>query len=197
MASNIQYSRNGKDEENDIIMPDAFIDVRVSAASIDGLFKNYENFLSEGERERYPWAEKFVMGYPLPEWQRGFVWTLTQQRRFLASVWSKGDIGSFLVNDWEMSDGVNFDKYSNILQDGQQRLTTLELYLTDKLAAEDINGKLVLWSELSKRTQRRFGNSIFSRAVIKTWDVELLHLIYDMRNFSGTPHLESERASTP
>ena len=187
-------SRSGQSEANSIQMPRALVDVRNSAMSIDYLILNYETFL-EKEQHCYPWAERFVMGFPLPAWQRGFVWTEVQQRRFILSIWNKGDLGSYLVNGWDMTKDGRFKPYSNILLDGQQRLTTLQRYVNNEFSVEDITGVPRHWRDLSKREQRRFGGTTFSRCDFTSWDEALLRQLYDLRNFSGTPHLETERAS--
>jgi hypothetical protein len=189
-----KISRSGRTETNDIRMPRATVDVRNSAMSVDYLLLNYEQFL-EKERQCYPWAEKFVMGFPLPSWQRGFVWTEAQQKRFILSIWNKGDLGSYLVNGWEMSSAGIFNRFSNILQDGQQRLTTIERYVSDQLAVEDCDGVPRYWRDLSKREQRRFGSVSFCKCEVTVWDEAQLRELYDLRNFSGTAHLDSERAA--
>jgi hypothetical protein len=187
-------ARSGTVDDNAIRMPKNTVDTRVSPMSLDYLISNYESYLEDNDRGRYPWATRFVLGFPLPDWQRGFVWTDLQQTRFITSVWMHGDIGSYMVNHWEMTDGTTFDKFSSILLDGQQRLTTIERYITNQLAINDIDGVPRLWNELSKREQRRFGNCIFSKCETRLWDEHALKEVYDLRNFAGTPHLESERA---
>lgn len=185
---------NGPAEDNGIRMSREPIDARHSPRNIEDLCHNWRKFHSENERALYPWATRFVMGFPLPDWQREFVWTDEQQSRFILSVWSKAELGSYILNDWEMSDGKCFDRYSNVLLDGQQRLTTIERYLRDEFAVDDTTGTPRLWSQVHRREQRRFMNATLPRSQVKTFDELELRTIYDLRNFTGTPHTESQRA---
>lgn len=108
--------------------------------------------------------------------------------------WSRGDLGTYLINDFQMVGRRCYKRFSSILLDGQQRLTTIERYITDQLAVPDVSGKLRLWSEVSVPERRRFSSLVFSRATCKVWDEHQLRVIYDQRNFGGTPHTEAERA---
>jgi hypothetical protein len=175
-------------------MPQPYTKVRNNVMSIDALILNLENWVDD-EQARYSWADRFVCGFPLPSWQRGFVWTVAQQQRFLLSIWQESDLGSYLINSWDMGDDGNFIPYSNILLDGQQRLTTLERYVKNEIAVPDAGGTPRLWADLDRVTQRRFGRVTFTRCEVTLWDEALLRQIYDLRNFSGTAHLQSERAS--
>jgi hypothetical protein len=49
----------------------------------------------------YPQAERMVMGYPLPEWQRPLRWTQEQQTRFLESIWLGIPFGFYVVNKFD------------------------------------------------------------------------------------------------
>ncbi len=68
--------------------------------------------------------------YGLPEFQRGYVWSREQVRRFMSSMYHKNPVGSLLI--WVPEDET--DMRGNVLPaasntklivDGQQRLTTL------------------------------------------------------------------------
>lgn len=82
-------------------MPKAEIRANTAPRTIGELLYRMEDFSKDEEsyRAMYPWAERFVMGYPLPEWQRPLVWTETQKVRFITSLWMEVDVGSYLVND--------------------------------------------------------------------------------------------------
>lgn len=152
-------------------------------------------------RARYPWAQRFVMGYPLPEWQRPLVWIEAQRIRFITSLWMGVDVGSYLVNDvieFQVIDGRETDmarKFSDILLDGQQRLSAMEDYFYGRFAVPNANGIPTLWTELSKVERRLFSNGTFSRSVVHSFDEVELRRIYDLRSFGGTPHTEDQRAS--
>lgn len=141
------------------------------------------------------------MAYPLPEWQRPLVWTETQKVRFISSLWMEVDVGSYLVNDvceFVKVNGVVTDAmaiYSDILLDGQQRLSAMEDYFLGRIAAPGKSGEPVYWTELSKIERRLFSNQTFSRSVVHSWDEIELRQIYDLRSFGGTPHTEEQQAS--
>lgn len=154
-------------------------------------------------RAQYPWAERFVLGYPLPAWQRPLVWADSQKTRFITSLWMELDVGTYLVNDVFESvtidgrEGTVFREFSDILLDGQQRLSALEDYFLGRIAAPDASGVLTYWPELGRAERRHFGNQTFSRAAVQSWDEAELRQMYDLRSFGGTPHTEEQRASVP
>lgn len=147
-------------------------------------------------QQQYPWAERFVMGMPLPSWQRPLVWTSEQQIRFITSIWEGVDIGSYLVNDIVEFDAPDrYRKFSDIVLDGQQRLHAIQCYLQDLIAVPDALGQPRLWSELGRIERRRFGQFQFARATVCSWDESFLRKVYDLRAFGGTPHAPDQRAS--
>lgn len=190
----------------DIEMPKAKLDARSANMCIGELIGRFEEFTggrgSIGAtitRNEYPWAERFVMGYPLPAWQRPLVWTDDQKIAFILSVWNGVDLGSYLINDVQdmikTKDGLIYGKFSDALLDGQQRLSALEDYLTDKIAVPDATGVPRTWSELPSIERRRFSNTTFTRSTIQSRDEALLRYAYDMRAFGGTAHAPDQRAS--
>ncbi|KWT98010.1 MULTISPECIES: DUF262 domain-containing protein [unclassified Variovorax] len=183
-------------------MPRATINASTSPRSIGELVGRLELFTSKEaeQRQLYPWASRFVLGYPLPDWQRALVWSGEQKARFITSLWLDIDVGTYLVND--MADYIEEPgkplfarKFTDVLLDGQQRLSALEDYLLNKLAVPDVNGQPCRWEELGKVERRLFCNKTFGCSFVRSWDEATLRQIYDLRSFGGTPHLESERAS--
>ncbi len=167
-------------------------------------------FESARARQEYPWAERFVMGLPLAPWQRKFEWTEEQSLRFITSAWTGVHLGTYVLTEIEVgtatsgaadaagaaeADGVEYAYLSNCVIDGQQRLTSLELYVTNRLSVPDNTGVPTLWAEVSARDQRRFENTIFSCGTVRDRDEQRLRSLYDLMNFSGTPHAESDRAT--
>jgi hypothetical protein len=147
------------------------------------------------------------MGLPLTPWQRKFVWTEEQSRRFITSAWTGVHLGTYVLSQLEVglantgaagaaeADGVEYAYLSNCVIEGQQRLTSLELYITNRLSAPDNTGRPTLWAEVSAADQRRFENTIFSCGTVRDRDEQRLRSLYDLMNFSGTPHAESDRAT--
>lgn len=203
MTDPIQFRRyDGASEvDNGIRMPVDILDARVSNLCISELLGRFERFTDpkSGERDMYPWADRFVMGFPLPSWQRPLVWTIDQKVRFIQSIWSGVDIGSYMINDqWELISTENGDFYrefSEVLLDGQQRLSAMEEYLLNRFPVPDADGVARYWSDLPKIERRRFGSFHFARGTIKSWDEGRLRLAYDLRAFGGTPHTEDQRGT--
>lgn len=140
---------------------------------------NYEEFdISESRGLRS------VMGFLLPEWQRGIVWTEDQNVRLIESIWLGIPIGSYTFNR------AYGTKYDNLLIDGQQRMNAIQKYLDGKLSVFGYT-----WDEVSVLDKRRFRNrSHFHCYITETTDEEYLKNYYNLMNFSGTPHNQSERA---
>lgn len=190
-----------EDADSTIIMSKDILEARAHRLTLGELIGHYEAFLNEpaGGAAMYPWASRFVMGYPLPSWQRPLVWTLDQKTRFILSVWEGVDLGSYLVNDqWEFVEEEGKPPYyrelSEVLLDGQQRLTALEEYITNKIAVPDSAGQPRYWRELSRIERRRFCSITFTKATITSWDEALLRKAYDLRAFGGTAHTDDQRA---
>lgn len=193
---------DGADEsDNGIRMPADVLDAKVSNFCITEVLGRFERFTQEGSEESsyYPWAARFVMGFPIPEWQRPLVWTLDQKERFIQSIWAGVDIGSYMVNDlYEyVGKGENkaFRLFSEILLDGQQRLSAIEDYVTNRISVRDAAGVPRFWAELPRVERRRFSLFHFARSNIKSWDENQLRLAYDLRAFGGTQHTEEQRAT--
>lgn len=127
-----------------------------------------------------------VMGFTLPPWQRGLVWTEAQKIRLLESAWRGLNIGTYTVNQ---SPGC-LPQYDNLLIDGQQRMNALQEYFEGRLQVFGYR-----WSEITDADRRGFLMSRhFSSYITKSDDERYLREYYDMMNFGGTPHSEHERA---
>lgn len=190
-----------EDANPSVIMPKDILEARSQRLSIGELIGHYETFLNEpaGGAAMYPWASRFALGYPLPSWQRPLVWTPEQKTRFILSIWEGVDLGSYLVNDqWEYVEEAGrapyFRDLSEVLLDGQQRLTALEEYITNKFAVPDGSGHPRYWREIARVERRRFCSTTFTKATITSWDEALLRKAYDLRAFGGTAHTDDQRA---
>lgn len=180
--------------DNGIRMPKPLINASTYNGTISAILLRFREF-TEAERDLYPWATRFVMGYPLPDWQRDLVWSQEQKIRLIESVWKGVGIGSFILNDIaEYDDNGCFKKFSDLVLDGQQRLAAIEGYVTNEFPVLDFEGKPRYWEELPRVERRRFSNSTFPHLVIKSWDETFLKTVYDLHAFGGTPHKPNERA---
>jgi hypothetical protein len=188
-------------EDSGIRMPKDQLDAKSQILCIGELLNRLEDF-NDAERAMFPWADRFVMGYPLPKWQRPLVWWPEQKVRFIESIWGGIDIGSYMINDvfeydkkYEGEKGRRFREFSDVILDGQQRLSAIEDYVLDRFAVNDSIGVGRLWSDLPVIERRRFCGFHFARSTIKSWDEAALRKAYDLRAFGGTPHTEDQRAS--
>jgi hypothetical protein len=181
-------------------MPRAEFKPYVSPRPICTLMLSLDKHDPQIASKEYPWADRFVMGLPLAPWQRDFKWDQQQCERFCESIWSGVHLGTYLITDMKLRsmspdmDVVEHLPLSNIVIDGQQRLKALELYLTDKIATPDCDGKLLLWSQVDPVERRRFGNIVFSCGEIREPDELKLRMYYDTLNFGGVNHEEHECA---
>jgi hypothetical protein len=139
----------------------------------------------EWEGGKYLTGGRHVMGYNLPAWQRPFVWTRAQSVRLIESIWLGLNIGTYTFN--RSHENPAFD---NLLIDGQQRLVSIQAYLSDGFAVFGHR-----WSELPRAEQREFEGRHFHCFITKSTDEEYLRGYYDMMNFGGVAHKESERAT--
>lgn len=179
-------------------MPSSDIKATTSPRTIGELLGRLENYTrDEAEQHRlYPWATRFVLGYPLPSWQRQLCWSLDQKTRFINSLWLDVDVGSYLVNEYfEFTDDGALREFSEILLDGQQRLTALQEYVLNVFPVTDANGVTCFWKELGISERRLFGNKAFNMTKVNSSDEAVLREIYDLRSFGGVRHTEDERAS--
>lgn len=190
--------------ESDVIMPHDELNARTSPRTIGELISRLEEFTKDEDKARResPWADRFVMGYPLANWQRPVVWEVPAQIKFIESIWNGSDLGSYMINDaWELvnqnaknGDAIEMVEHSEIILDGQQRLTAIQNYLLNAFPVNDNQGNPRYFSELGIVERRRFAGITFSRASINSFDEQLLRKAYNLRSFGGVAHKESERA---
>lgn len=198
-VSNVVFMRHSGADESIVRMPQQQLVAQVFMFQVDMLAANLEKYSADpdGVKAKYPWATRFAMRHPLATWQRPAVWTEGQLVRFITSAWMGGDLGSYLVNGWyEFDDKGAYVTNSEVLLDGQQRLTTLEGYLLGLFGVPDASGHVRLWSELGYNERRRFLGMTFTQARVHSGDERALRQIYDLRAFGGTPHSEAQRAVT-
>jgi hypothetical protein len=179
-------------------MPDFRLSVSIGPRTLNELYAGALAFQQNQASvvEMYPWADRFVCGMPLAPWQRPVVWNNDMQSRFIDALWARVDTGSYLVNEWInfTGRGKETSYLSDVVIDGQQRLTSIERYFRDEIPATASDGRKLLWSETTEVDRRFFKDRIFPRARILTNDEGLLREAYDMRAFGGVRHTEDQRA---
>lgn len=139
----------------------------------------------ERPNEINPHGFRTVMGYCLPTWQRGLVWTRAQQIAFLESAWRGLSLGTYTYNQAGIGSPLD-----NLLIDGQQRMHAIQCYLDDDFPVFGWH-----WSEVTIVDRRMWEMTVhFNSYVTETEDEEYLKSYYNLTNFGGTAHKESERA---
>ncbi|MCG9575455.1 DUF262 domain-containing protein [Vibrio tubiashii] len=137
----------------------------------------------------YPWARRMLGKFPIPTWQRESVWTLEQKVSFIESCYWGFDIGSIVVNGYRVLDNDTLAEHSDCLIDGQQRIEAMLDYANNKFKVFGC-----FYSELSRGEQSRFLLRELGKRTTNCFDEAKLRTVYNHLNFSGTRHLDSERA---
>ena len=131
-------------------------------------------------------GRRTIMGFVLPDWQRGLVWSQQQKVSFIESAWLGIPIGTYSYNQVDF--GSPFD---HLLIDGQQRMSAIQDYIEDAFPVFGAR-----FSELEKPDERRWGMMVsFPCYIAKSRDEEWLKNYYNLTNFGGTAHGEAERAT--
>lgn len=158
--------------------------------TIDHLLYNHRK-VKEGEIVTMTNLPRQILGYGLPSWQRGEVWSDDQSVRFIESIWQGRPLGAWMVNTIETDVPHALD---GLLLDGQQRLRAIERYFNDEIAIENVTGSALCWSDLKTVERRRFGRTVFAHLEVNIADEAKLQHIYDTHNFGGVAHQDHEHA---
>lgn len=173
------------------IMPKELVHGRSFLGVIHEVMLQKENWLS-GNSPYTGKSDRYVMGFPLPPFQRPIKWSEEQCVKLIDSIWRRASIGSFMIN---IVDDINDHPFDGWLIDGQQRLYAIERYLNNEFPTKDINGREVYWKDLPLISQRRFKNTSFPSIRIRVTTKADLVEVYNTLNFGGVPHTESDRAT--
>lgn len=73
-------------------------------------------------------GRRTVMGFVLPSWQRGLVWTEAQKIAFIESAWRGVPIGTYTYNEAPIGSPLDY-----LLIDGQQRMNAIQEYIEGEL----------------------------------------------------------------
>lgn len=136
--------------------------------------------------ERSPGQFEWLGAFVLPPFQRPPVWTLEQNVKLIESIWLGYDIGRYTIIDtWG-----RYNKWSDCLIDGQQRIRAIISYRNDEFPVFGCR-----FSELSLPESREFDNTVFPRAAVSNEMTEAEYRdIYNRLNYGGTIHTEAQRA---
>lgn len=132
--------------------------------------------------------DRTVMGFALPSWQRGSVWSREQQIRFVESAWKGLPLGTYTVNRQK---SVTTDPaLCGILIDGQQRITAIEAYLRGDFPVFGAR-----WSEVHPDDRRAFKMTKFASYEKDFGSDAEMRAYYDLMNFGGVSHAPADAAS--
>lgn len=139
-------------------------------------------------RKVAPQDARLVFDFWLPSWQRPFVWTQEQSIKFIESLWLGIPVGTYT---YVCDHGGQFD---GCLLDGQQRLTSLQMYFNDEFPVLGF-----LFSETTEVDKRMLEMSssfpCFRLSGEEARSEAYLRSYYDLMNFGGTAHTQDQRAS--
>jgi uncharacterized protein with ParB-like and HNH nuclease domain len=125
------------------------------------------------------------MGFVLPDWQRGLVWTGAQKVSFIESAWLGIPLGTYSYNQADLG-----SPNDGLLIDGQQRMSAIQDYLEGQFPVFGL-----LFADVPLREKRRWEMStLFACYITETENEAYLRDYYNLTNFGGTAHSEAERA---
>ena len=129
-------------------------------------------------------ADRSANAITLPPHQRGYVWTLRQQEKLVDSVSRGMPMPSILLRSIRTSSGTT----TISLEDGQQRLTTLERFVQDKFPRSD--GKF--FKELTELERAKYNDyNVPVLTYSHATDSEAIEIFNNLQN--GTPLTVGER----
>ncbi len=126
-----------------------------------------------------------LLGFIVPSWQRGLVWSKEQKVSFVESVWRGIPLGTYTYNSPVHPE----PRFRGLLIDGQQRLNAICEYVDNRFSVFALH-----YRDLSDVEKRRFTMTKFCSYEFHSADEKELRAYYNLMNFGGTAHRESERA---
>lgn len=135
-------------------------------------------------------TERVVMNRVLPPWQRPIVWERERQIAFIEGIFLGFSTGVYIVNGSDyQAEGTELPMSGWVI-DGQQRLTSLGLFLQDEFPVFSS----VYFSQLSlPERRRRVYNQAFPCFELEYQDdEEKLKELYRRLNFGGVAHTQAD-----
>ena len=180
------------------MVPEKILDARTANFGIGHLLAS----AGFDHRSEYDPDAVWLFDTILPPFQRGVEWDEAMMVRFIESIWMGMDIGRNVVNDAQDAPGAGtraggkplWHPSDRWLIDGQQRLTAIHRYVSDRFPIVGADGIPHLWSELPKVDQRHFASRQFDRGITSIHNELDLRILYDRMNYGGMRHREDQRA---
>lgn len=121
-----------------------------------------------------------------PDYQRGSVWSLEQQKDFVGFFLENGKCPDIYLNDSDV--GLSYTPYEVI--DGKQRLTAVFAFLDGVIPARMFNGDLLWWRDFDEIDRRVVPHLKFK--IVKLPKRADILDFYLRLNSRGVPHTEDE-----
>lgn len=175
------------------IMPQPLVNGKSSSTTLGFVINTYEAWKVNDFMFKNAQNRPSILGFPLPEWQRPFVWTDEQCVKLIENIWKGNSIGTFMIN---VLPAIEDNPLDGIIIDGQQRMTALQKYLDNEFSTKDANGNDIFWKDVPPISKRRFKSMTFPHIEVNLTDENKLIEVYNTLNFSGTAHTELDRAKS-
>ncbi|WP_318521278.1 DUF262 domain-containing protein [Photobacterium leiognathi] len=125
-------------------------------------------------KEHYPWADRVIGCFPILSWQRKREWTRLQQVKFVESIFMGYDLGSVIINDFEIDKNGVLRPFSDLLLDGENRLIAILDFLNNRFSYAGY-----YWNQLNRYEQRRFLDREMSRRTTCSFNEAELRRVYN------------------
>jgi hypothetical protein len=131
-------------------------------------------------------AERSLLHFVLPPWQRPEVWDQARKRTFIEGIFLGLGTGIYVHHEVELDHNGQMKPMSGWLIDGQQRISAIRDFVHNKL--EIFDG--LQFSDISPAEQRRrFLHVVFPSHEIPYQQDERMHKeLYHRLNFGGVAH---------
>lgn len=157
-------------------------------------FREIPQFICDGGYEVNVFLatlEKTIEGYVddfnldlNPDFQRGHVWTKKQREAYIDYFLKGGRGGKVIYLNMPSWQGQAHSKYDDfVIVDGLQRLTTLRMFITNKLKAFGLLYK-DFDDEVHDSSLKFNINSLKTKSAVLSWYLQM--------NYAGTPHTKKE-----
>lgn len=120
-----------------------------------------------------------------PDYQRDYVWTLTDKQRLIKSIFNRADIGKFLLLEYP------HPEYRLEIVDGKQRLGAIREFVEGRFEFEGLT-----WFQLSPADRQAFGDDLVQVGKLQakyTKKSDVLWLFLQI-NRAGVPQTEEHIA---
>ena len=134
-------------------------------------------------------AERQLLAWVLPPWQRPECWAEAQKIAFIEGIFLGLGTGYYVVHEPDWEDGGECPMAGWLL-DGQQRLTAIRDFVENRFPVFDG----IYYRDLDEiERRRRFLRVVFPCVVVEYQpDEAKLKELYRRLNFGGTPHTQDD-----